>query len=433
MKKSTIIIFFVLAMLQTQAQDYLISFAGSGVSTTVDSVQVRNLTQNTSLTLNGTDVLHLMGIVGIDLASEKSNGDLRIYPNPMDEQSFVEFETASSGIATIELSDIAGKQVAQTQNMLTNGRHTFVVSGLISGIYILFIKSAAYVYSGKIVCTRSIAGNGNISYVSTKLKSTVPGNLKSLQSEVQMQYNNGDQLLFKCHSGIYSTIIPLIPVQSQTVTANFIICTDADGNNYATVTIGSQTLMAAGSQTWMAENMNVGIHIDGVQDQTNNIIIEKYCYNDDENNCNIYGGLYQWNEMMQYVTTPGAKGICPTGWHLPTDAEWTTLTTILGGESAAGGKMKSTGTIDEGTGLWYSPNEGATNESGFSAVPAGYRSYTGAFEYIDYRSHWWSSSEQNPPYYYVRYLFHIFSFVYRSQVYGNHGFSVRCLRDFNDN
>ncbi len=159
MKKSTIIIFFVLAMLQTQAQDYLISFAGSGVSTTVDSVQVRNLTQNTSLTLNGTDVLHLMGIVGIDLASEKSNGDLRIYPNPMDEQSFIEFETASSGIATIELCDIAGKQVDQTQNMLPCGRHTFAVSDLRSGIYTLCIKSAVYVYSGKIVCTSINPGN----------------------------------------------------------------------------------------------------------------------------------------------------------------------------------------------------------------------------------------------------------------------------------
>ena len=81
-----------------QAQDYLIDFAGTGASATVDSVQVKNLTQNTSLTLNGTDVLHMMGVVGIDQAIAQTNADLRIYPNPANENSFIEFEATSSGM-----------------------------------------------------------------------------------------------------------------------------------------------------------------------------------------------------------------------------------------------------------------------------------------------------------------------------------------------
>jgi hypothetical protein len=105
MKKLYIIICLVLAMLTIQAQDYLISFAGTGGSTTVDSVQVKNLTQNTSLTLDGTDVLHLMGVVGIDQVIAQGNSDLRIYPNPMNEQSFIKFETTSSGTVTIYLAD----------------------------------------------------------------------------------------------------------------------------------------------------------------------------------------------------------------------------------------------------------------------------------------------------------------------------------------
>ena len=140
MKYSLVVIFSLLVTFQTQAQDYLISFTGTGGSTTIDSVQVINLTQNTSLTLNGIDVLHLMGVVGIDPAIAQSNADLRIYPNPMNESSFVEFEPASSGNAILELCDVAGKLVAQTQNMLPCGKHTFKVSGLSSGIYTLSIK-----------------------------------------------------------------------------------------------------------------------------------------------------------------------------------------------------------------------------------------------------------------------------------------------------
>ena len=94
----------------------------------------------------------------------------------------------------------------------------------------------------------------------------------------------------------------------------------------------------------MAENLNVGTRINGSGSQTNNSTIEKYCYDDNEANCTTYGGLYQWDESMQYSTMPGVQGICPTGWHLPTDAEWTTLTTYLGGEGIAGGKKKETGT-----------------------------------------------------------------------------------------
>jgi hypothetical protein len=101
------------------------------------------------------------------------------------------------------------------------------------------------------------------------------------------------------------------------------------------ITYGGQTysVISIGTQCWMAENLNIGTWISLVDDQTDNDIIEKYCYDDDPYFCDIYGGLYQWNEAMQYVTTEGTQGICPTDWHLPTDEEWTTLTDFLGGSS----------------------------------------------------------------------------------------------------
>jgi hypothetical protein len=93
-----------------------------------------------------------------------------------------------------------------------------------------------------------------------------------------------------------------------------------DGKKYATIKIGTQC--------WMAENLNVGTRITGdvwPSQNTPTEIIEKYCYDDQESNCDIYGGMYTWNELMQYSTTEGVQGICPEGWHLPTDAEWCVL------------------------------------------------------------------------------------------------------------
>ena len=103
------------------------------------------------------------------------------------------------------------------------------------------------------------------------------------------------------------------------------IITDDEGNPYNTVVIGDQC--------WMLENLNTGDRIDGANNQTDNNNIEKYCYADLESNCDIYGGLYQWDEMMNYTTQEGTQGICPYGWHIPTRAEWTALTDSLGGTS----------------------------------------------------------------------------------------------------
>ena len=143
-----------------------------------------------------------------------------------------------------------------------------------------------------------------------------------------------------------------------------------DGITYNTVQIGTQC--------WFKENLNVGTMINGSQDQTNNSVIEKYCYNNQTSNCNVYGGLYQWGEMVQYlngasnttswdpVPTGNIQGICPTGWHLPYTSEWTTLINYLGGTNVAGGSMKEAGTTH-----WNPPNTGATNSSGFTGLPAG--------------------------------------------------------------
>ena len=150
-----------------------------------------------------------------------------------------------------------------------------------------------------------------------------------------------------------------------------------------TIVSGPPTVVI-GTQTWMQSNLDVGTRIDGATAQTNNATLEKWCYNDDTANCTTYGGLYSWNEMMQYTTTAGAQGICPTGFHIPTDAEFQTMEVFLGMTS---GQANSTGFrgSDQGTKL----KTGGTSGFNFlvgGANPGGYYDI-GTYGYI------WTSSQ----------------------------------------
>ena len=409
----------MLAMLKTQAQDYFISFTGSGATTEVNTVKVDNLTSGATVTLNGGDILHLIAAVGI-VSLDIADGALQIYPNPMTEQSMLTFISPESGNAVISLVDLSGKTIYQTNALLSTGRNSFRVSGMSWGMYFVKVTGKNYTCSIKLISQSNLQNQAVIEYVSSK-NNTPDSPLKSVAATIDMPYTNGDQLLYKGISGIYSTVVPDVPTSSKTITFKFAACTDADNNNYSIVEIATQT--------WMAENLNVGVKINGVLNQTNNGIMEKYCYNDDITNCNLYGGLYMWNEMMLYVTTPGAKGICPNGWHIPTDAEWTLLGSNLGGNTVAGGKMKSTGTIEAGTGLWHTPNTGATNESGYSAFPGGYRASAGNFNALGDTDNWWSSSLNNPLNAQYRWISNAYGYLnsFGCDIY--FGFSVRCVKN----
>jgi uncharacterized protein (TIGR02145 family) len=188
------------------------------------------------------------------------------------------------------------------------------------------------------------------------------------------------------------------------------------GKTYNTVQIGTQC--------WMEPNLDVGTMITGTGNQTNNGIIEKYCYNNSMANCDVYGGLYQWKEMMQYSTQQGSQGICPSGWHIPTDDEWTTLTTYLGGKDFPGGKMKEAGYAH-----WAPPNTGATNESGFTALPGGGRYDNGSFLGLTYDAIFWSSTETISNTAWMRYLSYGSALVTRATNSKYWGHSVRCLQD----
>jgi uncharacterized protein (TIGR02145 family) len=204
---------------------------------------------------------------------------------------------------------------------------------------------------------------------------------------------------------------------------NYGSMTDQEGNVYKTIVIGTQE--------WMAENLKTSIYRNGEPITTNLTDIEwenttntqigawAYYNNDSQNDC-PYSKLYNWYAVAD------PRHVCPTGWHEPTDDEWTTLTDYLGGESVAGGKMKSTGSQN-----WLSPNTEATNESGFSGLPGGLRyNDNGTFDFFGFYGYWWSSLESSTTRAWSRAMNYYIGNAYRySYQFKFYGLSVRCLRD----
>jgi len=193
---------------------------------------------------------------------------------------------------------------------------------------------------------------------------------------------------------------------------------DIEGNVYHIVKIGTQV--------WMMENLkttkyNDGTSIPMITDATawENLNSAGFCWYDNDSiaNKNTYGALYNWNAVNN-------GKLAPAGWHIASDADWTTLTTYLGGDSVAGGKLK-----EKGTSHWQLPNTRATNESDFTAIPGGYRHMDGEFFEIGQSGNWWSSTNANTDNAYFRGMAYNYYYISRNVYNKQFGFSVRCVMD----
>jgi uncharacterized protein (TIGR02145 family) len=210
-----------------------------------------------------------------------------------------------------------------------------------------------------------------------------------------------------------------------------------NGYTYPTVVLGN-------GQEWMAHNLRTTQYNDGTSipivtapnqwaaNNNNSTTLPMMCWYDNDQaayTANNFGALYNWYAVNPL--TNGNKNVCPAGWHVPTDAEWSTFINYLDPNAAggnnpntAGGKMKSTGTQ-----YWLSPNTGATNESGFSGLPGGYRVSNGPFTNVGYDGYWWSSTEDFTAIAWNRGLNYSAGYAGRGNYDKTLGFSVRCLRD----
>ena len=254
--------------------------------------------------------------------------------------------------------------------------------------------------------TENGSGVGSFSTILRNLNPSTTYYVRSYAKNLQGVVVYGNEVSFST-----GTPIPSFSCGTSTVS-------DVDGNNYNTVQIGAQC--------WTQSNLKVSKYRNGDNIPTGlsnsaweNTTAGAYAaYDNNPGNDGLYGNLYNHYAVMN------KKGLCPMGWHVPTDGEWTNLETFLGG---SGGALKSTATQPT-PGGWNSPNTGATNSSGFSAEPGGWRSYSGGFHFVGFSGYWWSSSLSGPNAW-RRGLNFNHGIVNRNANDHLYGFSVRCLRD----
>ena len=425
MKRSVFFLIIALSM-NVNAFNYTITFTGSGASNSVGDVIVQNLTQGTSVTVPAGNVLNLTDVTAIN-EPRAIDELIRIYPSYVNGKSIVSFFAKQGGVTQINAFSMDGRKLVGKSISLPAGENSFQLS-LSKGAYILQVVGNGYAYSTRLISQSSAQNYPMIEYSGNKpVRFTAPQKSKSEVSSVtSMIYTVGDQLLYTAVSGNYSTIVTDKPTQDKTTNFNFVVCVDPDGNNYKTVTIGTQI--------WMAENLKTthyrnGNAIANVTDNTawGSLSTGAWCdYSNLAYNGTKYGHLYNW------YAAADSRSIAPMGWHVPTDAEWTTLTNYVStnfGTSLTLAKALAANTdwtpyTTSGT---IGCNLTLNNSTGFSALPCGYGSGT-FFSLGDY-SYWWTATKYSATAAWGCYL------GYRSVIVGRIyngealGYCVRCVRD----
>jgi uncharacterized protein (TIGR02145 family) len=404
--KTIFFLIFVCFGVASNAQSYLITFAGSGASSTVTTVKVENLTKGKTLTVNGDDILRLNISTGINSPEEDHSDEIKIYPNPAIENALFEIVPPVSGNAVVSVIDMTGITVAQISSHLDNFKQVFRLSGIKTGFYIINIKADNYHFTGKLLSIGNPEGAIRIEKVNALIESfekePVTMDIKSTQTTVDMEYSKGDRLKFSGTSGIYSSVKIDIPASDKRISFNFMSCTDGDNNNYPVIEIGTQAWMAENLKTTTYNNL---IRVPLVTDPVSWAALPTpaYCWN---NNDSVsfkekYGALYNW--YAADAASNGGKNLCPVGWHVPSLSQWYILFHWLwdNGYGYLGVPNHIAKSMAATTGWSVSSKEGtpgndpaSNNSSGFTGLPTGLRS-DGDGTFYGGGAAWWSSSPQS--------------------------------------
>ncbi len=442
MKTKIILSIVAIAMMaptygQIQTLELTFTAIDSGAYVKLDSVKVMNRSQggdevvywpDTTLMIDinpGDTLLYIGYLTGLPVGIQEVNQELekfqvfQNYPNPVKDQCVVSMTIPEKGTVTLMVADMLGRNIIDATWMLDKGYHSFRFSPGNGNLFFLTAQYNGISRSIKIPTIESGSGNRcSLKYIGSD------------NMDPQLNVRNVMQRSL-IESGMLDT-----PDTNATYTFQFATNIPCPGTRTVTYEGQVYNTIQIFSQCWLKENLNVGTMISVKTNQTNNNIIEKYCYNNDANQCNTYGGLYQWNETMQYSAQQGVQGICPQGWHIPTDEEWKVLEGAVDSQYGIGDTewdLTSDRGHDAGTNLkstsgWYSGGNG-TNMFGFSGLPSGY-SYYNTFYQMYYNGYWWTSTED---YYYPVWEYSL-SYssprVCRWSFYSESGNSVRCLKNY---
>jgi len=419
-----------------------------GQQVPLNSILIKNLTQGVDTTLYAPDtVLILDYITSVDEhRSVESVGLIsQNYPNPINGKTFVDINLPERAHAQITVNDILGRELLHYENQLDAGAHSFTFFAGMQSVYVLTARVNHKSQTIKMLNSPSNATHGGNCKLVYNGSPNKLNELKSVNSKESFVFNPGDRLRYTAYSDLGEKTITDSPEGNQTYTFLFDnvhpcpgmpTISDIDGNVYRTVLIGSQC--------WLASNLKTTTYADStpIPNITSGVSWDNLgygayvWYNNDAGWKDLYGALYNWYA----VDFP--NGLCPEGWHVPTNEEWNILSDYIGGTgSTHGDELKSCrqigspmfggcNTYEHPRWRYYDRLIYGTDDYGFSGLPAGYRYSYGPFAFLGRYVFFWSSTESSASTAWYRGLYYDNSQVIQGSTFSKrNGFSVRCLRD----
>jgi uncharacterized protein (TIGR02145 family) len=402
----------------------------------LDSVKVMNRTQGGDTVLYYPDTVLALYTTGIP-EPQQLTSEFKVfqnYPNPMTDATTISIYIPEKDQVSLIVTDLLGRETIKSVRVLDRGNHNFRFSPGCSNLYFFTAQWKGRSSSIKMLQLASnLINSFGLEYIGGQVSAL---QLKTSEDIQEFTFSAGDKLLYIGYADTLQSGMLDVPEASQTYTFQFATNIPCPGTTTVTYAGQVYNTIQIFSQCWLKENLNVGERMYTSDDQSDNGLIEKFCYNGVEDSCNKYGGIYQWKEVMQYTLQEGTQGICPRGWYLPTDDDWKILEGAADSQYGIGDPIwdwSGYRGFDAGTNLktnyGWKYNGNGTDLLGFSAMPGGLCYLNGIFnQTAGLIGYWWTSTPEN---YDVGYFHSLEYWVDGSgsdYCFSRYGLSVRCIK-----
>ena len=428
-KLSLLFVSIYLSLTNLSAQEIVCTFNPKDASNTIDSIRATNVVTGETAFADGLNSINISSLTTEAALFPTNPVEISVYPNPFENYTRLKYYSNKNDNIKITIVNAAGQVVSENSQNIASGIHQFNISTNNNGLYILNITGNQTKFSQKII---SIQNNQSVN----KIEYNGYSSMSPLEKSTKIE---GDELIhFYVYSGDNITKIADSPTESKNYEVEFYECKDADGKSYPIVQIGDQW--------WTAENL---AYLPNVSPPTEESYSEKYYYVYEYNGTNIaeakatenyrkFGVLYNWSAIMNgesgnNLNPSGVQGICPNGWHLPSDSEWDELAQFISNlkgpfNKEEGGDWEEVGKYLKATNDWNNEGNG-TDDFGFSGLPGGFRYTEGFFYYIGEAGGWWTSTDIDATGVEDIVLSNEYNSLFMDGHFKEIGFSVRCIKD----